>query len=398
MAGLLGSMIAGGVNGYAKQRLEDIDEKEKFDYTQALADAQTAKDIMLKQMGFANDKEIQATRRQDGFDLADHQFANQKQGMKDEADLKEYTSKKERERLSNYAPSGQSKQEIADNALANGDVAYSKDVTALIPKKENLMKLGDKAYDQDGNVVIDGTDNSAGSSKKGSSKGSESDSTGLDLKEQQAVTGAIEARPELSTIDKITGKAVINERGVKAKTLGAEIYQYNKNMSFEKTAEVASYASGLPYENQFLTKKTPDGTLIKVRAVSLNGAEYRLDNRVYEADKPKAEKPASKPTTKPVSKNDDTEIDEQIATLKNEARGDKNDTPSNLLEIMALDIDQLKAERKNINDSIGKGVGDKYKLKKILNQINQAINDKSNFKFDSSSQMRNTRPIKSTLN
>jgi hypothetical protein len=51
MAGLLGSMVAGAAKSVADGRLKDIEQKEKFDYQNALLNAQAEKELMLKKAG-----------------------------------------------------------------------------------------------------------------------------------------------------------------------------------------------------------------------------------------------------------------------------------------------------------------------------------------------------------
>lgn len=52
MSGLIGSMLAGGVKGYADGKVKDIEQKEQFDLKMALMDAQHEKNLLEKKMGF----------------------------------------------------------------------------------------------------------------------------------------------------------------------------------------------------------------------------------------------------------------------------------------------------------------------------------------------------------
>ena len=51
MAGLLGSLIAGGAKGYAQGKIEDAKRQEEFDMKTALMDASVDKTMRLKELG-----------------------------------------------------------------------------------------------------------------------------------------------------------------------------------------------------------------------------------------------------------------------------------------------------------------------------------------------------------
>jgi hypothetical protein len=62
MAGLLGSLIAGGVKSVADGRIKEIDQKQEFDLKNALLDAQIDKEMRLKEAGYKmEDERAQAT-------------------------------------------------------------------------------------------------------------------------------------------------------------------------------------------------------------------------------------------------------------------------------------------------------------------------------------------------
>lgn len=56
MAGLLGAMVAGGVSGYAKSRMDTLEKKEAFDLKMALNDADLEKNLLLKERTYQQDQ------------------------------------------------------------------------------------------------------------------------------------------------------------------------------------------------------------------------------------------------------------------------------------------------------------------------------------------------------
>ncbi len=63
MAGLLGSLVAGGVKGYADNRANDLRREEAFNLQMALQDAASEKQLKLKQAGIEmEEKQLQARK------------------------------------------------------------------------------------------------------------------------------------------------------------------------------------------------------------------------------------------------------------------------------------------------------------------------------------------------
>jgi hypothetical protein len=73
MAGLLGSMIAGGVKSFADGRVKDIEEKEEFDLKNALLEAQMDKELRLKDAGYKmeDDREQATMDKRKGYMTGD---------------------------------------------------------------------------------------------------------------------------------------------------------------------------------------------------------------------------------------------------------------------------------------------------------------------------------------
>ena len=63
MAGLLGSIVAGGVKGYADNRASDLRREESFNLELALQDAAAEKQLKLKQAGIEmEEKQLQSRK------------------------------------------------------------------------------------------------------------------------------------------------------------------------------------------------------------------------------------------------------------------------------------------------------------------------------------------------
>ena len=63
MAGLLGAVVAGAAGGYAKSRIDGINQQQEFDLKMALADAELEKQMQLKKQGYEMDDQREQAKK-----------------------------------------------------------------------------------------------------------------------------------------------------------------------------------------------------------------------------------------------------------------------------------------------------------------------------------------------
>jgi hypothetical protein len=387
MAGLLGAMVAGAVGGAAKQNLKDLEEKEVFDYQQALNDAQMQREIFMKKIGYAHDKEMQTIRKQDERDLSDYQFENNVKAKQKEIELTEAAKKRERDSIAGVG--GDDLQTRGENLIKKGYTQEGVQTLGAVPKKKQLMKLGDKAYDPDtGELMIDGSDGSGGSGSGGKKGKSEKDWNDETREVQKQITESIGAR---FGFNKDTGFADPNDKqkAEKAISYGGLIYKNNSAVPIERIAEVSSYAATIPESKQYIQKELPDGSIVKIRGVTYDGEDYFFNDKIIKVDTPApigkpAPKAEAKPKVKPAPKFDENKDLDNKAALAGEKQRRIDSVPASKQSEIAkayngMSIDDLKDEIYNIQSERAGWSDSDYRID-YINKLIEAKTAAMNYK------------------
>lgn len=141
MAGLLGSMVAGGVKGYADSRVSTLEKQEDFNLKKMLMDAEVEKTMMLKKLGYELDDERaakQAEKRAGYFEPVEEEYTTP-EGE---------TATRTRER---------STDEIASDLFKKGEWDDAKGLLSLKQeKKVHTVGKGQKLVDSEGNLIAEG--------------------------------------------------------------------------------------------------------------------------------------------------------------------------------------------------------------------------------------------------
>lgn len=150
MSGLIGSMLAGGVKGYADGKVKQIEQQEQFDLKMALMDAEMEKNVMLKKMGFEMEDQraaAQAEKRAGYFADVEESTTTPESVMQKYTDENgvEQVVKSGGETVTNSRPA--SVGDAAERAFKAGDFESG----------EGLLKLGAKEKTFDSIKLDDGT-------------------------------------------------------------------------------------------------------------------------------------------------------------------------------------------------------------------------------------------------
>lgn len=128
MAGLLGSVLAGGVKSVADGKIKDIERQEEFDLQNKLLEARIDKEMRLKEAGYEMEDKRAAAQQE------------KRAGYLKGEDGKDLTT-----------------QEAAQKAIQAGDFEAGEGLLKVTPKKETYtLSEGQKVVDAAGNVIAEG--------------------------------------------------------------------------------------------------------------------------------------------------------------------------------------------------------------------------------------------------
>jgi len=302
MAGLLGAMIAGGVGGAAKQNVKDLEEKERFDYQQALQDAEFTRRVFMQNNGFAQEKEMQGIRKQDAREQSDYEFGKKVEGVKTEIDLKDQSAQKERERKAGYFDEENPISGSMANSAKAGDLDTTKDYASLQKSSDiydyksingELVRINKKTNEV--TKVYDGDEDNQNAKAigKGSSKGKgEKDWNKEMLPVLKEVKETVLTYPNMTTQDDF-GKATPTKEGRAAQAYAERILKANPDFTTSNVADIAHEAATNPKALGFKQFKQSDGSIIKVPAISYKGEVYEYSNAAMNViAAPKKQEPA----------------------------------------------------------------------------------------------------------
>lgn len=304
MAGLMGALVSGAVGGYAKQRVADIDEQEKFDFANALADADFNRRALLQEMGYKQSLELEdrrdqrqissdERRLQNQMDVSDHNLENN-MALKDyELDAAQEANQKERDRMAGYAEGAESLTEVQDNIIRGGELD-AKTIASMGGdsnyKDTNVGGEIVRTY-RDGRtkVLYSGDGASGGKSGNKSEKGWNETTRQV----QNDINKAIERIDGMS--DNFGGDPKDTKLGREAKKLGGAIYRNNKGLSISEVADLSARISAMPEEERFFIKS--NGTeSYRIKGVRFeDGRVVYLDDKLYPVEKPNETKSQSEP-------------------------------------------------------------------------------------------------------
>lgn len=389
MAGLLGALVAGGVKGYTSQRLEDINEQEKFDFAKSLQDSQFEKEELLKEMGFKQDVELQGIRKQDAFEQTDYQTNKNVELKKEELRLANEQAENDRSRIGGYFKGAKNLDEASLNAGVGGDLKSSTEIASLKGKREKpVVHQGNEWNPETGKWSpiesdADGEGGSSGKSKSSKDKNYNKEMMPV-IKE---VKESVLSYDGMSELDQETQKMKPTKNGLVAQGLAERLLKANPDFATQSAAEIAHYAVTNPDNAyDFKAYKQADGSVLQVPVIKYKGQLYEMSNAPESISKPKVnaenkDAPRKPPAKGLLSTYDDAELDKKAEDLGSKKAMKLEDKPSEedgVEKLVKLPTADLRKEKLDLENMLKSGViKNVAKAKSRISALENAISIKT---------------------